>query len=351
MLEHFALARASDSEVERDIHERLVSTACRFAPVKGIRWPERGAMALSMVCHNVLASTDPLLERWPGRRARATIVDWSEWLLERASAPRTRGEALCRHAIIDRFLSTRREDVVAKSWMFTHRYLGRPVPGGFLTRPRAARMTRTRSSLFSLLYPAAGADADDANEANEELGALIHKLVTYSPVTALLNPKRLSDFRFGTATLAVLSDDLLRNGLARRIVGEGLDVMESYGRALRELYESGAPPRMVYYAFALIFESHVIAILDRAPPQQDLAFGCVLCRALVPALLGAPDDLTALLDLEPPDLERLRNEAMKIDAATPNPVSELAVAIVDYVEPPHLLHERDNPPLPLEVRP
>jgi len=348
MLEHFSLARPSDSGTEHDIYERLLTTANQFAPVKGLRWPDPGPTALAMAGHNLLAATDPMLGRWPGPKAKRKMLEWSGWLLDRASAPRTRGEALARHAILERLLLVRREDVVVRNWGFTHKYLGRPIPSGFLNKPRWVRENRDRRTLRDLISEQGDVDA----------GLVLQTLIRRSPMTELLRPDLYDTFRFGTASLAILSDDLLRNSVARDLAKEGFRAAESLGEALHVLYESNPPPRMLYYALALVYEMQVIAALDRQPPPPPLEVGesgmergQQLFYAVLPAVLGAPDDLGALLDLDPDDLARLRVRAQHLDSVLSDSASQLAVAILDRAEPPHLIHERDSDPQLLEARP
>ena len=344
MLSHFALARPSDMMVDQEIYRRVHDDASELAPLRALPWPDRGVMALTMAAYDMLAVTDPSLERWLGRRARKTIMSWVDFFLAQAGAPRTRGEALARHAVLARILELKRQDVVAENWGFTHKYLGRPVPQGFFTRPRWVEERRSQPSPISLWE-----SLDPELETRRRLRTLLSR----SPVTELLRTDLFPDLVFGTASLAVLSDDLVRSGIARAMVAEGPAVAAPFGHALRMLAAQSPPPRLLFYPLALIYEAHVIAALD-AHASKEAIFGsadspdAALFLAILPAIMGAPDDLGALLDLDPDDLALLRRHAGRLDGAVGAEASSLAVALIDQAEPPRLEHERDAEP-PHEV--
>ena len=172
-------------------------------------------------------------------------------------------------------------------------------------------------------------------------------------MTQVLRTDVAEDLPWGTAMLAVLSDDLLRNGIARRLVVQGPRVMGPLGAAIRTLAAREVPPRLLFYPIALIYEMHVIAIMDVRTGQTPV-FCCEptsddarLFMAVLPAMVGAPDDLGALLDLDPSDLRQLRKHAGTLDTTAGPEASKRAVELVDLAEPPLLDHERD--PVPLDV--
>jgi len=332
MLESFALSRPADTDVDATIIELLCAEAAALAPVRSVPWPDRGAMAITMACHDIAIVTDPALGRWLARGSRSKVLQWIDWLIEAAGHPITRGEALVRHAVLSRFLSLERPDTVASNWGFTHRYLGRPVPDGFFARPRFVEMRSSRRALVELV-----------KELDEEVGTWrrLATLIERSPVTQLLWTELVPDLRLGTAALAVLSDDLLRAGIARSLAAQGSRVATPLGRALRVLAEQRPPPSMLYYVLALIYEVHVIAIFDGKPLAHSDTPEAALFTAVLPALLGAPDDLGALLELDSDDLGMLRRQAPIHDRTAGPEASRYAVALIDFAAPPRLDHERE----------
>jgi hypothetical protein len=341
MLDAFALSKAADLELDRTMVDRLQRFGAEIAPMRSIPWPDRGLAAIAMACHCIAFATDPALSRVGGRGPRKRVIEFAAWFVEAAGAPRTRGQTLVRHAFLSRFLETRREDVTATNWGFTHRYLGRPVPDGFLTKPRWVDLSTQATPILDLWHRL---DPDLTAELS------IDRLLSRSPVTSLLRFDLTNEVVFGTAALAVLSDDLVRNGIARALVGAGTRAMKPLGRALRSLYAEQPPPALLYYPIALVYEMHVIAALDARsgnesifarPSQPDEALFC----AILPALVGAPDDLGALLELDPDDLLRVRRLAADLDQRVGEDAARHAVQMIDYATPPALDHERD-PALP-----
>lgn len=349
MLEHFAFARPADSEVDAAIYGALHAAASDIAPVRTIPWPDRGLAAVAMACHDLVAITDPLLDRWLARRSRPQMLEWVDWFLEQAGPPRTRGAALARHAVVSRALSLRRRDVVVKNWAYTYRFFGRPVPPRVVAMPklRAVKRCESERSVTTLW-----------DELDEELGTAprVRTLLSRSPVTELLSTERVPNPSFGTALLAVLSDDLVRSGLARALVAQGDRVASPLGWGLRELAGRNPPPRMLFYVIALIYEMHVIAALDARTDElprfaRPADADAQLFAAVLPAMLGAPDDLGALLDLDPDDLAHVRRIAPELDRAAGRDASRYAVSLIDRAMPPRLDHERDAIPqvLPTKV--
>jgi hypothetical protein len=245
---------------------------------------------------------------------------------------------------VSRVLELSRDDVVVKNWAYTYRFFGRPVPPRVVAMPRVrmVREEKTRVPLMELF-----------RRLDPELSVLarVEALLQRSPVTQLLRTDLVPELRLGTAALAVLSDDLVRNGIARQLAVRGPDVMAPIGGALRWLFEANAPPRFLYYVLALVYEAHVIAVLDARsgekpafakPGSADAALFC----AVLPAMIGSPDDLGALLDLDPDDLALLRRRAGELDEEAGPDAARFAVALVDRAEPPALDHERE----PVSIR-
>jgi hypothetical protein len=338
MLEHFSLANSGDATIDREIYDLIHAEASEIAPLRALVWPERGVMALVMAAHNLVAVTDPKLDRMFARGARTKALEYADWLIDAAGPPTTRGEALARHVFLSRFVTMSRTDVVVKNWAYTYRFFGRPVPPRVVAMPRV-RMVRQEKTDQGILH------LFDELDAELSIRSRVHELVHRSPVTEILHTDLFGPPTMGLAALAVLSDDLVRNGIARMLVSHGPSVMSPLGSALATLADQRPPPRLLFYLLALIYEAHVIAVLDaRAgkepvftrPPTDDAR----LFLAVLPAMVGAPDDLGALLDLDPDDLALLRRRAGELDGMAGAEASKRAVALVDYAEPPRLDHER-----------
>jgi hypothetical protein len=242
-----------------------------------------------------------------------------------------------------------RTDVVVKNWAYTYRFFGRPVPPRVVALPRV-RMVRQEKSANTLL------ELFESLDAELSIKRRLRALAQRSPVSELLHMDVFGAPAVGTALLAVLSDDLVRNGIARQLVSQGASVMSPLGEALATLADQRPPPRLLFYLIALIYEAHVIAILD-ARTGKDPVFGrpkdasAALFVAVLPAMVGAPDDLGALLELDPDDLLSLRRRAGELDNLAGPEAGKRAVALVDYAEPPRLDHERPAPATTTEVHP
>ena len=332
MLEHFAHGRPSDDATDRAVYRALHAAASDIAPVRVLPWPDRGLAAVIMACHDLLAATDPALDRLFARKGRAQILGWVDYFTDRAGPPLTRGAALARHAVVSRALALRRRDVTVKNWAYTYRFFGRPVPKNVVALPRL-RMVRQEQAERDLVDIVSQLDAD--LHTRERLRALVSR----SPVTELTSTDRFPDLRFGKASLAVLSDDAVRNGVAGVLAQQGDRIAAPLGRAIRELAATDAPPALLYYALALALEVHVIAVLDArgdapapygAPSDDDAR----LFAAVLPAMLGAPDDLAPLLELDPRDLARLRRRAPALEQASGKEISGTVIALIDRARPP-----------------
>ena len=337
MLEHFAHARPSDDATDRAVYAALHAAASDVAPVRVLPWPDRGLAAVIMACHDLLAATDPELDRWLARKSRDQILEWVDWLIMQAGPPRTRGAALARHAVVSRVLAMRRRDVTVRSWAVTYWFRGRPVPKNVVSMPRLRRV-RQEETEREVVDIVSQLDAD--LRTRERLRALVAR----SPVTELLSTGRFPELRFGTASLAVLSDDVVRNGVAGALARQGDRIASPFGRAIRELAATHPPPELLYIALALALEVHVISVIDghggdvvgfEAPADDDAR----LFAAVLPAMLGAPDDLAPLLELDPGDLSRLRHRAPALDRAAGEAASRTAVALIDRARPLRLDHD------------
>jgi hypothetical protein len=134
--EHFSLAQPVDPNVEQDIRIWMHRLASEVAAVDDVPFPDAGAVQVAMALHNLTILTDPMLDRTFSRGARRPILEWTAAIIEQIPAPQTRGEALARHAVLQRALEAEREDTVVKNWAYTYRFFGRPPPANVTAMPR-----------------------------------------------------------------------------------------------------------------------------------------------------------------------------------------------------------------------
>ena len=111
----FSVARSADLDVDLSLYGAICRESEGLAPTDTIPWPDAGFTAMAMAIHNILAVTDPLLDRAFARSSREKMLQWADWFLDQISLPMTRGEALMRHALLARTLGLRRKDVYARS--------------------------------------------------------------------------------------------------------------------------------------------------------------------------------------------------------------------------------------------
>jgi hypothetical protein len=320
-LEHFALARPSDPELDETLFDALHAAASQLAPVEALPHPERGAVALAMASYDLIAVTDPMMSRAFARRARPVVLGWVDALLHAVDPPETRGQALIRHALVDRVLSVRRSDTVVHTWAYTHRYQGRPVPPRVVSMPklRMVREQRSERALTELWEELHG-------EEQMDLRSRVRELLARSPVTELTRPDFAVELQFGLASLRTLSDPSLRSGVAHRWATLGLGrIAEPVGRALRRLLDQDPDPRLLRPALAAIWESHVVALLegqtlDRSPePFAESLLeastdspDAALFAAVLPTVTQYPTLVASAGPLEPEDAERVHGHARQL---------------------------------------
>ncbi len=260
---YFEQANSGDSAADADIFDRLHRGASTIAPIAKVPWPSRDLLLIAMAAYDLVLLTDPLLDRVFARGAMGRIAEWIDAMIEAVAPPTTRADALSRHSLLDPLPSLRRKDIVAKSWAYTYRFIGRPPGSSVLTKPVLGKFKETQSlvDVGSLL-----AQVDERTQLG--LSRRLRELLSRSPVTELLRLDLCQDFRFGLATLAVLSDDAIRGGVARAIVERGeWKAAPRLGRALADPMLHHAPPAHLYYALALCFEVQMTATLDVPGPN------------------------------------------------------------------------------------
>ena len=330
-LEHFSLARPVDSVVEGSILEALARQASELAPVELVELAEPGLMATLMAAHDLFWLTDPALDRAFARGSRETVRQWVFDLVDRIPVPRTRSEALGRHVVLERCLELQREDTVVKNWAYTYRFYGRPPPANVVAMPklRFVRQEKTRRSLVEL-----------AREGTPdlELETPLLALLSRSPITQLLHHDLTPDLRFGQATLAVLSDAVLRAGIAQELVKRGTGaVAQPFGHALRVLSAEDPSPRHLFVAIALIADMQVLELLDARAghrPRSEPAVGDEeLFAAVLPALVRHHGPLEGLIALNESDRRDLMERAAKAAHQAGEDAVQMALTLVERAVP------------------
>ncbi len=302
----FRQTRATSALVDEKIFDALHRAAADIAPLTTVPWPSPGLVAIAAAAHDLLALTDPSLDRLFVRGARTTVLDWIDRWTELIPAPATRGEALARHGLIAPLYRVSRRDVIVKNWAYTYRFFGRAVPWNVVAMPRI-RFVRQEEAVVRLTGLIAQLDARD----NLGLGVRLRRLLARSPVTELLEVRELPDFRFGLASLAVISDPAISGGIAKRLVGE--DEWQSarvLGRAVASP-ELHAEPALLSVAVRFLVEMLMTSTLDARDDARDvpdvLDDGTARYASLLVALLshdGALDQIRVLDDGDRATLQR-----------------------------------------------
>jgi hypothetical protein len=291
---YFAQTRSGSSDADARIFDALHRGASEIATLETLRWPSADLLALSASMYDVLATTDPALDRAFARSARPTIVAWARGWLALVGLPSTRGEALARHVLVERFGALRRRDVVVRNWAYTYRFFGRPVPANVVAFPKL-RFVRQDETILTL---------DDVleHERDAQLGALglrglAREITARSPVTVLLRMAQTSGFRFSASTLAVLSDRAIRGAVAGHLLKDEWRVAAQLGDALFDPMLAAAPG-LLAIALQLVLEMHLVCALDghaHAPTTRELVEpGSVRYAA---CLVASFDDERALREL------------------------------------------------------
>lgn len=292
---YFAQTRSGSSDADGRIFTALHRGASEIATVETIRWPSMGLLALSAAMYDLLLVTDPALDRALARGTRATIRDWSRGWLSLVGLPSTRGEALARHVVLERFRAVRRKDVVVRNWAYTYRFFGRPVPANVVAFPKL-RFVRTEEALRELpdLFERPG----DEDLSSLDLPSLTREIAARSPVTELLSvASDTGGFRFSVATLSVLSDRAIRGAIAGHLLRDEWRAASVLGTALVDETLVSAPA-LLSIAVQLLLEMHLVCALDgraHTPSARDLTDAGAMRYAAL--LVATFDDERALREL------------------------------------------------------
>jgi hypothetical protein len=333
---YFEHASPSDATSAREVFDRLHRGASSIARVETLPWPDRDLLLMAMAAHDLVHLTDPKLDRLFARGARRQVADWIDEIVEAIQPPNTRADALARHALIDPLPALRRRDVEAKSWAYTYRFIGRPQGGSVLTRPifgSSFQEVETFRDVVELL------EAVDAEAALDVSGKL-RELLARSPVTELLRLDICDTFRFGLATLAVLSDDAIRGGVAREAVERGeWKAAPRLGRALGDPILQHAPPAHLYYALALCFEVQMTATLDvpgpALPERLDLSDpDTARYAAVLPAFFDDETMLDEVRAFDDGDRGVVQERCARLAAALPDGAIEEVAPLVRRCQRP-----------------
>lgn len=334
-ISYFEHAKSGDSAADADIFDHLHRGASAIAPVQTVPWPSRDLLLLAMAAHNLVLLTDPTLDRAFARGAVGEIAAWVDEMVEAVAPPATRADALARHALLDPLPALRRRDVVAKSWAYTYRFIGRTYDSSVLARPVFGRFDESET------FVEVPALLDELDE-RTSLGASrrLRELLSRSPVTELLRLDLCRDFRFGLATLSVLSDDAIRGGIARAIVERGeWKAAPRLGRALADPLLHHAPPAHLYYALALAFEIQMTATLDvpgpNLPQSLDLTDpDTARYAAVLPAFFDDETMLDEIRAFDSADRADVQDRCAKLAAALPPAIRREVAPLVRRCQRP-----------------
>ena len=305
----FVATSCTSPEVDERIFDALHRASSAVVPVETVPWPSPGVVALAAAAHDLLALTDPSLDSIFSRGARKTILAWTDRWLSFVPAPTTRGDALARHALLAPLLGARRKDVVLKTWMYTYRFTGRAVPWSSDVMPRFM-LPRQEEKLARLVDLVDGVD----QRAQLGLRTRLEALISRSPVTELMTVAERPKFRFGLASLAVLSDAGLRGAIARELAsGNEWRAGSVLARAITTP-SSPADAKLAAIAVRLLVEMLQTRALesrdDVLPTSMDE--GALRYAALLPAMLDHPRTLEEIRLLDDGDRAKLQMRAERL---------------------------------------
>jgi hypothetical protein len=310
----FRQTRVTSSSADQEIFDALHRAATDIAPLATVPWPSPGLVAISAAAHDLLVLTDPALDRVFARSARLTILQWIDRWIDLVPAPATRGEALARHGLVAPLYRVARKDVVVKNWAYTYRFFGRAVPWNVVAMPRV-RFVRQEETVVKLTGLIAQIDGRD----KLGLGVRLRALLARSPVTELLEVAELPDFRFGLASLAVLSDPAISGGVAKHLVHEDeWRVASVLGRAA---FAEGLrhEPALVSVAVRFLIEMMTTSTLDTGDRKREvpdvLDEGSSRYAAILVQLLAHERAIDELRILDDGDRAALQRRAEKLRPA------------------------------------
>lgn len=333
---YYEHANTSDADANGAIYDALHREASSIASLGSVPWTDRDLLLIAMACVNLVHITDPTLERVFARGARKKTLGWVDEIIEAIAPPNTRADALARHAMLDPFPALRRKDIEAKSWAYTYRFVGRPVTESVWTRPLFGGSFDETTRLHDVSALLTELDVTSALGAHTRL----RELLARSPITELLRLDLCESFRFGLATLAALSDDAIRGGVAREIVARGeWHAAPRLGRALGDPTLRAAPAGHLYFALALCFEVQMTATLDvpgpGLPKRLDLTDrDTARYAAVLPAFFDDETMLDEIRAFDDSDRGVVQERCARLAAALPSGVMDEIAPLVRRCQRP-----------------
>jgi hypothetical protein len=156
--------------------------------------------------------------------------------------------------------------------------------------------------------------------------------VSRSPVTELLTVADRPRFRFGLASLAVLSDAPLRGAIARELVSKNEWKAASALAGALSLPLLRADGALTAIAVRLLVEMIQTRALDGSPEEAlpaELDEGALRYAALLPAMLEHPRTLEDVRLLDDGDRARLQLRAEKLRPRVTRELFAEASALLD----------------------
>jgi hypothetical protein len=321
---------ATSPEVDERIFDALHRAASRFVPIETVPWPTPGLVALAAAAHDLVALTDPALATFFARGARRTILAWTDRWLGLVPGPTTRSEALARHALLEPLLSARRKDTMVSTWMFNYRFSGRAMPWSPDVMPRFLLPQREEK-----LVPL-DALVDELDRDQPTLRPRLDALVSRSPVTELVRAASRPGFRFGLASLAVLSDGTLRGAIARELAASEWSAGPAIVHASFEQL-IGRDAMLAGIGARLVVELALTSALDPtraglSPSREDE--DTARYAAVLPAMLDHPRLIDELRALDDGDRAKLQARAERLHTRVTAVQLDQARMLLDAIKEP-----------------
>ncbi|MFK7988803.1 MAG: hypothetical protein AB8I08_22475 [Sandaracinaceae bacterium] len=350
-IHHFCLTSALDGTTDGEIFDLLHRHGSQIARLETVPWPDRDLLLLAMSAYNLLQVTDPKLDRTFARGSRKKVLAWVDEMIAEVKPPTSRASALARHALMDAFPALRRRDIVAKSWAYTYRFFGRPIDWNMFSKPLFGIEFDETERLVDV--PGLFAEMDERE--GTDLSGRLRALLSRSPVTELLRLELCDDFRFGLATLSVLSDDGIRGGAARSIVQRGeWHAAPRLGRALGDEGLQHTSASHLFFALALCFEVQMTATLDvpgpALPDKLDLSDpDAARYAAVLPAFFADDTMIDEVRAFDMSDRGVVQERCARLSAALPPGILDEVIPLVARCQRPTSGQPLDTPQM--EIRP
>ncbi len=237
----WARAGYGDASLTVRVGEALRRRLSRYGPAGVVERVPLDALALAAVWHNLLAMTHPEAVGRAGLRRR--VREWSLAMLEWVDAPRARGEAALRHAMLGRLGELGRVDTHVEFWAGYADFIGVSPPRSLMAWPSVRRVNakRTRVGLFELIEGLRTSRVDPSLELVEVARAAL----ALSPLTdlSLVDRPSVAPFAWTPSTVNLLGDMALRGAAQRAILSQGTPAVRALEQATLSLLRSAAVER------------------------------------------------------------------------------------------------------------